>query len=145
FEVEHVGNQQISSPEMRAMTGIESDKVYHVEVKAIPADTQFRALRVTAWPRIYGYENGTVCGPADSDYAQIDDQGRYNVKFKFDESDLKNGKASTFVRMMQPHGGNPEGFHFPLRKGTEIVFSFLGGDPDRPVIAGVVPDTTNPS
>jgi type VI secretion system secreted protein VgrG len=144
-EVEHVGNQQISSPELRALTGIESDKVYHVEVKAIPADTQFRAARTTAWPRIYGYENGTVCGPADSDYAQIDDAGRYNVKFKFDESNLKDGKASTWVRMMQPHGGNPEGFHFPLRKGTEVIFSFLGGDPDRPVISGVVPDTHNPS
>ena len=23
--------------------------------------------------------------------------------------------------MMQPHGGNIEGFHFPLRKGTEVV------------------------
>jgi type VI secretion system secreted protein VgrG len=144
-EVEHVGNQHASSPEMRRLTGIDSDKGYEVEVKAIPADTQFRAVRSTEWPRIYGFENGTVCGPADSDYAQIDDHGRYNVKFKFDESDLKNGQASTFVRKMEPHGGNPEGFHFPLRKGTEVVFSFLGGDPDRPVIAGVVNDTRNPS
>jgi type VI secretion system secreted protein VgrG len=145
YEVEHVANQAISTAEMRAYTDIETDKVYQVEVKAIPADTQFRPVRATEWPRIYGHENGTVCGPADSEYAQIDDHGRYNVKFKFDESNLKNGKASTWVRMMQPHGGNPEGFHFPLRKGTEVVFSFHGGDPDRPVIAGVVPDTANPS
>jgi type VI secretion system secreted protein VgrG len=47
--------------------------------------------------------------------------------------------------MMQPHGGTTEGFHFPLRKGTEVVFNFLGGDPDRPVIAGVVPNAVNPS
>lgn len=84
-------------------------------------------------------------GPADSPYAQIDAQGRYNVKFKFDESSLRSGKASTFVRMLQPHGGNPEGFHFPLRKGTEVVISFLGGDPDRPVISGVVPNAVTPS
>ena len=37
-----------------------------------------------------GFENGTICGPAESEYAQIDDHGRYNVKFKFDESDLKD-------------------------------------------------------
>src|SRR5690606_26356950 len=86
-----------------------------------------------------------VDGEADSPYAQIDDQGRYLVKFKFDESDLENGKASTYVRMMQPHGGTTEGLHFPLRKGSDVVFSFLGGDPDRPVIAGVVPNTTTPS
>jgi type VI secretion system secreted protein VgrG len=47
--------------------------------------------------------------------------------------------------MMQPHGGTTEGFHFPLRRGTEVVFTFLGGDPDRPVIAGVVPNAHTPS
>jgi type VI secretion system secreted protein VgrG len=145
IQLEHVGNDGIKSKELRHLTGIESDQVYWVEVTAIPASTQFRAECSTPWPRIFGFENGTVCGSADSDYAQLDDAGRYNVKFKFDESDLKDGKASTFVRMMQPHGGNPEGFHFPLRKGTEVLFVFLGGDPDRPVISGVVPDAHNPS
>jgi type VI secretion system secreted protein VgrG len=144
-EAEHTGNQSINTAELHALTGIERDDRYHVEVTAIPKSVQFRAESKTAWPRIYGYENGTICGPAESEYAQIDDHGRYNVKFKFDESALKNGKASTFVRMMQPHGGSPEGFHFPLRKNTEVLFTFLGGDPDRPVIAGVVNDTTNPS
>jgi type VI secretion system secreted protein VgrG len=130
---------------MHALTGIASDRPYGVEVTAIPAKVQFRAESKTAWPRIYGYENGTICGPVESEYAQIDEDGRYNVKFKFDESDLKNGKASTWVRMLQPHGGGIEGWHFPLRKGTEVVFTFLGGDPDRPVIAGVVPNAHTPS
>jgi type VI secretion system secreted protein VgrG len=67
------------------------------------------------------------------------------VRFAFDESDLGDGKASTRVRMMQPHGGGVEGWHFPLRKGTEVLFTFLGGDPDRPVIAGVVPNAHTPS
>src|SRR5262249_3673917 len=30
-------------------------------------------------------------------------------------------------------------------KGTEVLFTFLGGDPDRPVIAGVVPNAHTPS
>src|SRR5512132_2931841 len=47
--------------------------------------------------------------------------------------------------MLQPHGGDIEGWHFPLRKGTEVIFTFLGGDPDRPVIAGVVPNLHTPS
>jgi len=145
IEAEHEGNQAISDAALRELTGIEGDRVYLVDVKAIPAKVQFRAESRTAWPRVDGFENGTVCGPIESEYAQIDDHGRYNVKFKFDESDLKDGKASTWVRMLQPHGGDVEGWHFPLRKGTEVLFTFLGGDPDRPVIAGVVPNLHTPS
>ena len=139
-EARHHGNQSAGNESFRELLGLVHDEVYFVEVTAIRAATQFRAESRAPWPRIYGYESGVIDGPADSEYAQIDDQGRYNVKLKFDESSLKNGKASTFVRMMQPHGGGIEGFHFPLRKGTEVVLSFLGGDPDRPVISGVVPN-----
>ena len=145
IEAHHSGNQAAGLAHFRELTGIEHGDVYQVEIDAIPARTQFRAQSLTPWPRVYGYENGTVDGAADSEYAQIDDHGRYNAKFKFDESKLKGGKATTWVRMMQPHGGDIEGFHFPLRKGTEVIFSFLGGDCDRPVISGVVPNTVNPS
>jgi type VI secretion system secreted protein VgrG len=145
IEAIHSSNQSAGLSHFRELTGIDHEDVYQVELHAIPASTQFRAESKTIWPRIYGFENGVVDGPADSDYAQIDDQGRYLCKFKFDESKLKNGKATTYVRMMQPHGGDIEGFHFPLRKGTEVVFSFMGGDCDRPVITGVVPNALNPS
>ncbi|EYF05505.1 type VI secretion system Vgr family protein [Chondromyces apiculatus] len=145
IEARHHGNQAVGMSSFRELLGIEHEDVYFVELTAIPAKTQFRAPSRTAWPRIYGYENGVVDGAAESEYAQIDDQGRYNIKFRFDESSLKSGKASTYVRMMQPHGGGIEGFHFPLRKGTEVVLSFLGGDPDRPVISGVVPNALTPS
>ncbi|MFO0553969.1 MAG: type VI secretion system tip protein TssI/VgrG [Polyangiaceae bacterium] len=119
--------------------------VYRVEVSAIPADVQFRAERSTPWPRIHCFEQANVDGPAASQYAQIDSQGRYAIKFKFDESILGHGKASTWVRMAQPHGGSVEGFHFPLRKGTEVLVTFMGGDPDRPVIAAVLPNAATPS
>ena len=145
MEVRHYGNQATGLTHFRELIQLDRDDVYTVELDAIPAKKQFRAECRTAWPRIYGFENGIVDGAAASEYAQIDDHGRYNVKFKFDESALRNGKASTFVRMMQPHGGGIEGFHFPLRKGTEVVLSFLGGDPDRPVISGVVPNVLTPS
>lgn len=144
-EVRHHGNQAAGEAHFKNVLQLEHSEVYLAEVEAIPATTQYRPECKTPWPRIYGFENGVVCGPAESEYAQIDDQGRYNVKFKYDESSLKNGNASCYVRMMQPHGGGIEGFHFPLRKGTEVVFSFLGGDPDKPVISGVVPNALTPS
>lgn len=120
--------------------GEKNDEIYTVEAEAIQADTQFRPRRVTAWPHIYGFEGAVVDGEATSDYAQLDDAGRYLIHFFFDEATLGDGKASTRVRMAQPHGGNVEGWHFPLRKGTEVVVAFQGGDPDRPVIVGVAPN-----
>src|SRR5262249_34510143 len=144
-EAHHHGNQAVGLDHFKQMLELEHDDPYLVDVTAIPAKTQFRPAMTTPWPRIYSFENAVVDGPAASEYAQIDSSGRYNVKFHFDESALKDGQASTWVRMMQPHGGGVEGFHFPLRKGTEVVVSFLGGDPDRPVISGVVPNTLTPS
>lgn len=145
-ELRHWGNQALHGDAgLRELFDLPHDETYFCEVDAIPATTQFRPSSSTGWPRIFGYENGIVDGPADSEYAQVDDVGRYSVKLNFDESDLEKGDASTFVRMMQPHGGSTEGFHFPLRKGTEVVLSFLGGDPDRPVISGVVPNAVSPS
>jgi len=123
----------------------EHDDGYRVDLMAISADLQYRHASRTPWPRVDGFENGVIDGAATSEYAQIDDHGRYLVKFKFDEGTLKDGKASTYCRMMQPHAGAIEGWHFPQRKGTEIVFMFLGGDPDRPVIAGAIPNATTPS
>jgi type VI secretion system secreted protein VgrG len=116
-----------------------------VTVGAIPASVQFRPMRTTPWPRIHGVVDGIADGMASSDYAQIDSQGRYRVRLRFDESDLLDGQASTWIRMLQPHGGSVEGFHFPLRKGTEVQVAFLGGDPDRPVIVGAVPNAIEQS
>jgi hypothetical protein len=35
--------------------------------------------------------------------------------------------------------------HFPLRKGTEVLLTFIDGDPDRPIIASAVPNPEHPS
>ncbi|MBM4356843.1 MAG: type VI secretion system tip protein VgrG [Deltaproteobacteria bacterium] len=144
--VTHEGNQAAALPEVKEALGLEIDKEYICEVTAIPSDVVYRTpTDRTPWPRIASYESAVICGEAASPYAQIDDEGRYKVRILFDESDLGDGRASAWVRQQQPYGGTTEGFHFPLLKGTEVTLIFLGGDPDRPVIAGVVPNTQTPS
>ena len=141
--VEQWGNQVSGVPEAAEL--VPWDDSYRAEVTAIVASVTYRAAQRTPWPRIHGTERATVDGPGTSDYAQLDADGRYALKFQFDESSLAKGKASSRVRMLQPHGGSPESFHFPLRAGTEVVCVFEGGDPDRPAIAGVAPNALNPS
>lgn len=143
--VEHHGVSALADATMREALGLEHEETYRVDVVAIESHVPYRPERRTPRPRIYGVENGVIDGAGDSAYAQIDAQGRYKVKIDFDEADATGAQASTWVRMMQPHGGSNEGFHFPLRKGTEVLLTFLGGDPDRPVISGVLPNAHTPS
>ena len=84
--------------------------------------------------------NATIDAAGSGEYAELDDLGRYKVKLPFDQSDMEGGKASRWVRMSQPYAGVERGIHFPLPKGTEVLLTFVDGDPDRPVIAGAVPN-----
>jgi type VI secretion system secreted protein VgrG len=144
-ELRHQGNLAAESELAKRLLGLEHPEQYRVDVTAIAADIQFRAERATPIPRIDGVITALVDGPSDSDYAQIDEHGRYKVKLLLDESELDDGKASTWIRMLQFHAGSPEGVHFPLRKGTEVLIVFLGGDPDCPLICGAVPNVQTPS
>lgn len=145
--VKRIGRDPTSAGEWGALVPAtrHAADVYAVEISCIQSKKQYRSLETTPWPRVWGHENAIVDGPSASQYAQIDTDGRYLVRFHYDEGRAKDNKSSTRVRMMQPHGGSLEGWHMPLRKSTEVVCAFLDGDPDRPVIIGVVPNATNPS
>jgi type VI secretion system secreted protein VgrG len=119
---------------------------YENHFMAIPADVQFRPERNTPRPRINGTMNATIDAAGDGQYAEIDDEGRYKVVLPFDQSGNSEGRASRWVRMAQPYSGANYGMHFPLHKGTEVLLTFIDGDPDRPIIQGSVPnpDTMSP-
>jgi type VI secretion system secreted protein VgrG len=143
--LEHAGNARVRTAEVARLVGVTVESVYQASVVAISADVQFRPELRTAKPRVLGLERARIDGPAESDYAQLDGDGRYRIKPSFDESDRRGERASVRTRMMQPHAGNPEGWHLPLRKDTEVLVAFVHGDPDRPVIAGAVPNAVTPS
>lgn len=138
-EVKH----RASQPVEHAATGSNAP-AYRNEFSAIPCTETFRPERLTPKPRVWTL-NATVDGPSE-DTPQIDAEGRYKVKVPFDLSDLGDGKASRYVRMLTPHAGPGEGSHMPLRKNTEVVLTHMNGDPDRPLIEGAVPNpvTRNP-
>ncbi|MBI4804259.1 MAG: type VI secretion system tip protein VgrG [Desulfovibrio sp.] len=119
---------------------------YRNSFTAIPASVQFRAELCTERPKISGTLNAKVDAASSGQYAEVDSQGRYKVILPFDLSGRKDGHASAWVRMAQPYAGAGFGMHMPLHKGCEVLITFEGGDPDRPVIAAAVPnpETTSP-
>lgn len=114
---------------------------YTNSFSAFSGELEFAPHRQTSVPEIKGTLNAVIDAEADSDYAELDDTGRYKVKLPFDRRDRDGGKASHWVRMMQPYGGTSEGMHFPMRKGARVLLGFIGGDPDRPFISGAINDS----
>jgi type VI secretion system secreted protein VgrG len=143
-EVEHRLTQVVGAH------GGEGSEGYVNVFKAVDASRSYRPPRVTPRPRIHGVITAiTEPAPQGSSgrVAQLDDQGRYTVKFFFDVASSQGHKRSSApVRMAQPHAGDGYGVHFPLKPNVEVTVTFIDGDPDRPIISGAVPNpvTTSP-
>ncbi|WP_437300678.1 type VI secretion system tip protein TssI/VgrG [Sorangium sp. So ce426] len=125
--------------------GTGGERAYANELRAIPFATTYRPPRVTPKPRVHGAITGVIDAAEKGQYAEVDEAGRYRVRFQFDTSGAEDGKASRLVRMAQPHAGAGYGFHFPLRSGVEVILTCIDGDPDRPIITGAVPNPQTPS
>ncbi|UCF63210.1 MAG: hypothetical protein JSW33_11635 [bacterium] len=108
--------------------------------EAIPYSKSFRPSRAALHPKIYGVMNAKIDSDGEGDQAKVDEKGRYKVILPFDLSGNKDGTASHYIRMIQPYAGADYGVHFPLHKGTEVLLTFIDGNPDRPVISGAVPN-----
>ncbi|HBE94832.1 MAG TPA: type VI secretion system tip protein VgrG [Desulfovibrio sp.] len=145
--VTHEGSQERYLLSGLGVKGLaENDNLFYRNTfECIPATVQFRPARLTEKPRIHGSLPAKVDAAGSGQYAELDDKGRYKIILPFDLSGRSGGKASAWVRMMQPYAGQGMGFHAPLHKGTEVLLSFMDGDPDRPVIAGAVPNAETPS
>jgi hypothetical protein len=144
--VEHDGNEQellLTRVGFRAYPGDTEEltqKHWDVSFEAIPKSVPFRPERITPRPRVPGLVNAVVDGAIKGPYAELDEWGRYHLRFMFDRSGRTDLTATHPVRMMQPHAGANYGMHFPLRPGTEVLVGFVDGDPDRPLIVGTSPN-----
>jgi type VI secretion system secreted protein VgrG len=81
---------------------------------------------------------------SDTEYAYLDEQGRYHIRVDFDRGEATKAQASHPVRLMQPYGGSNFGMHFPLHGGTEVVLACVNGDLDRPVLMGALSNPNTP-
>jgi type VI secretion system secreted protein VgrG len=115
---------------------------YRVTLHCIPGDTHFRLLRATPRPVIRGPQTAKVVG-ASGDEVMVDKYGRIKVKFHWDRSSTQDDQRTCWIRVAQSWAGATWGHMFIPRVGMEVVVEFLEGDPDRPLITGVVYNANN--
>ena len=122
--------------------GQHSDRIYENSFHCIPAETVFRPAREHQKPSVQGVHSAVVVGPA-GDEIFTDKYGRVKVQFPWDRKGKNDDKSSLWVRVATPWAGQKWGMvHIP-RIGQEVVVNFFEGDPDKPVIIGMMYNADN--
>ncbi len=117
---------------------------YSNSFEALPSSVTFRPPRNTSRPRIYGSQTAMVTGPSGEEIYS-DQYGRVKVQFHWDQEGKYDEKSSCWVRVAQGWTGKGWGIIFTPRIGMEVVVSFIEGDPDRPLITGMVYNAQQPA
>ncbi|HVY16443.1 MAG TPA: type VI secretion system tip protein TssI/VgrG [Rhodopila sp.] len=120
----------------------ETVDTYRVSCDVIPDDTHFRLRRLTPSPMIRGPQTALVVGSSGSEI-DTDQYGRILVKFYWDRAEIEDDKRTCRIRVAQSTAGKGWGSMVLPRVGQEVIVEFLEGNPDRPLVTGVVYNATN--
>ena len=114
---------------------------YENRIAAIRKIIPFRPGRAhnSVETKIHGIQTATVVGPPGEEI-HTDEYGRVRVQFHWDRAGTNDEKSSAWLRVATPWAGASFGMTFIPRIGTEVLVQFLDGNPDRPVITGMVPN-----
>ena len=93
-------------------------------------------------PKIYGLQTAIVVGPPGEEI-HTDEYGRVRVQFHWDRIGKYDHQSSAWVRVATAWSGAGFGMTSIPRIHSEVILQFLGGNPDRPIITGMVPNADN--
>lgn len=85
----------------------------------------------------------TVVGPGQEEI-HTEPLGQIKVQFHWDRQGKNDDKSSCWIRTLQSWGGAGFGTQFIPRIGMEVVVTFEGGDPDKPMVLGCLYNGTHP-
>ncbi|MFT3768637.1 MAG: type VI secretion system tip protein TssI/VgrG [Minicystis sp.] len=105
--------------------------------KAAFAVDPYRPAMVTPKPEVKGVQSATVVGPPGEEI-YTDEFGRVRVQFPWDREGKDDDNSSCWMRVSQGWAGTGFGAINIPRVGQEVLVSFLGGDPDQPIVVGRV-------
>ena len=114
---------------------------YENNVTCIRKIIPFRAGRDhnSVETKIHGIQTATVVGPVGEEI-HTDEYGRVRVQFHWDRAGTSDEKSSAWIRVATPWAGANFGMTSIPRIGTEVLVQFMDGNPDRPIITGMVPN-----
>ena len=115
---------------------------YRNAFEAIPARVPLTPHRTTKRPKIEGTQVAIVAGP-EGEEIHPDQYGRIKLWFPWDRKAKKDGTDTCWVRVSQAWGGGTWGAQVIPRIGMEVMVAFVDGDPDKPLVIGVVPNPAN--
>ncbi|ABD55937.1 type VI secretion system tip protein TssI/VgrG [Jannaschia sp. CCS1] len=118
---------------------VENQPEYLNRFVALPSDLPATPGRTVPRPRIDGAQVAIVAGP-EGEEIHPDEYGRIKVWFPWDRRASKDGSDTCWLRVMQNWAGGGWGGQVIPRIGMEVMVSYLEGDPDRPVVTGIVPN-----
>jgi type VI secretion system secreted protein VgrG len=113
---------------------------YGNRFEAIPSTVAFRPKCTTRKPRIHS-QTAIVVGKAGEEI-WTDSYGRVKVQFHWDQKGTNDENSSCWIRVSQGWAGKAWGTLFTPRIGTEVIVSYVDGDPDRPLVTGTVYNAT---
>lgn len=128
---------------IRVTNGV-STLFYGNEFTAIPAATVYRSPLKTPKPQAQPC-TGTVVAPSGED-VYVDEFGRVRVLFDWDQLDQNKStyyESAAWLQVSSPWAHSAYGMMFLPRVGDEVLVSFLGGDPDEPVVTGSLYSAAN--
>ncbi len=104
-----------------------------------PPKTPATPHRTTKRPKIEGTQVALVAGP-EGEEVHPDEYGRIKVWLPWDRQAKRDGSDTCWIRVAQNWAGAGWGGQISPRIGMEVMVTYLDGDPDRPVVTGVVPN-----
>ena len=110
---------------------------FEAKFKAAPKKSHFIPAYNIQKPKIPSILTATVSSGskdtgASPNTVDIDEYGRIRVIFHFDPK----YPTSCYIRFAEFFAGDGWGSRFIPRVNTEVIVSFINGDPDRPVVTG---------
>ncbi|MFB4251959.1 type VI secretion system Vgr family protein [Pseudomonas idahonensis] len=115
---------------------------YRNRFSAIPWDTFFRPQEPAPKPRLSS-QTALVTGPAGEEI-WCDEFSRIKIQFHWDREGERNEFSSCWVRVATSWAGEGFGHVIIPRIGMEVLVSFIGGDPEQPLVTGCVPNQHTP-